>query len=105
MTDLVNVLEKISMDGLLHFYGIYMDFPPYSYHTPPLRSMSDYFITPGTIEESLYADLRYADLVVYQISPTTAIPATYPMLDPDIDLKRQYREVADVDEHGLPILR
>lgn len=34
--------------------------------------------------ENFYVDkFKYADMVIYPISPTTAIPTTYPMLEPN----------------------
>lgn len=38
---------------------------------------------PLVTEQMIADQLRYADLVLYPISPSTAIPATYPMLDTD----------------------
>ena len=35
------------------------------------------------IHSFIHSELKYADLILYQISPTTAIPATLGMLDPD----------------------
>jgi hypothetical protein len=37
-------------------------------------------LVPFELETEHMNQARYADLVVYPISPTTAIPATYPML-------------------------
>lgn len=73
--------------------GIHMDFPPYSYHTPPVRSMSNHFMTPGCVaaalprttsrhltlvsgivEEAVYSRLKYADLVVYQVRAVATPP-------------------------------
>jgi hypothetical protein len=30
-------------------------------------------------------ELKYLDVFMYPISPTTSIPATYPMLDPNLN--------------------
>ena len=45
---------RVCNDGMLGFYGIYSDFPPYNYHTPPVRSVSNFTTTPWVIEESAY---------------------------------------------------
>jgi hypothetical protein len=44
---------------------------------------------PSSIEDYLKKDLKFADLVVYPLSPTIAIPSTWPMLDPDPDIYDQ----------------
>jgi hypothetical protein len=38
------------------------------------------------LEDMMASSLRFADLVAYPLSPTTAFPATYPMLDPPADV-------------------
>ncbi len=40
---------------------------------------------PIIIEKAIKDKANHCDLVLYQISPTTAIPATYPLIDPDIE--------------------
>lgn len=45
--------------------------------TGPLQSL------PMYIEGYYVNKFKYADMVMYPISPTTSIPSTYPMLDPN----------------------
>ena len=104
IVELVQVLEKICSSKNLHFYGIHADFPPYSYHTPPIRSMSDYMGTPRAIEESMQTEMKYGDFMLYQISPSTALPATYVMLDPGRDWADVYREEDSDTPDGVPLL-
>jgi len=80
---MVSTLEVICEAGNLSFYGINANFTPYSYHTPPLRSVSAYTTYPQILESAIRKNLKYANLILYRISLTTAYPATYPMLDSD----------------------
>jgi hypothetical protein len=51
----------------------------------------------------MHYDLEYADFVSYQISPTTAIPATLPMLEPD-EYDGSISPAAYVNEKGRGIV-
>ena len=109
IVELVQVLEKICRARNLHFYGIHSDFPPYSYHTPPMRSISDYAATPRAIEESMQTEMRYGDFMIYQISPTTALPPTFSMLEPSQEWLDVYKEEEEEEEgmegpNGIPLL-
>lgn len=102
--DILEVLETFSGNEHLKFYGLHIDIPPYSYHTPPVRSISNHGYIPSELEEAIHYDLKYADFVTYQISPTTAIPATFPMLDPEEDAEGEVGDAAFVDEMGREII-
>ena len=81
-------LEQLCRDGKLSFYGLHINVTPYLYHTPPLKLVGTSAMIPPMIEEMLRrAPAPHADVVMYTISPTTAVPATYPMLDPDLDME------------------
>ena len=44
-------------------------------------------MVPSLLEASITdGEMTYADLIIYPICPTHAVPHTYPMLDPDIEL-------------------
>jgi hypothetical protein len=43
-------------------------------------------MVPTLFESSIFeGEMQYADLMMYPISPTHALPHTYPMLDADPD--------------------
>ena len=78
-------LEELCSKGALSFYGLHINVSPYVFHTPPLRLVGTLAMIPPLLEESLQRnETPHADIVMYTISPTTALPATYPMLDPDL---------------------
>ena len=86
----IEVLEKVCREGHLSSYGLQVDVAPYRHHTPAPRISNSLAMIPPLLEDAFGADpssAPHADLVMYSISPTTALPASYPMLDPDeIDL-------------------
>jgi hypothetical protein len=58
-------------------YGVHVS----SYCT--VRRSGPWMLLPMTMEAEHLQRAPYAEWVVYSISPTTAVPATYPMLDTD----------------------
>ena len=83
-------LEGLCKLGLLQSYGLRIDVAPYRYHTPSPRLSSSLAMIPPIIEEALGSPegAAHGDVIMYTISPTTALPATYPMLDPeDLDVE------------------
>jgi len=103
IVDILQTLETFTGNEHLKFYGLHIDVPPYSYHTPPVRSISNQGYIPAELEETMHYDLEYADFVSYQISPTTAIPATLPMLEPD-EYDGSISPAAYVNEKGRGIV-
>lgn len=93
-------LEQLCRDGKLSFYGLHINVTPYLYHTPPLKLVGASAMIPPMIEEMLRRDAPHADVVMYTISPTTAVPATYPMLDPDLDVELLEAQELDSDPAG-----
>ena len=89
----IAALESACLAGQLSSYGLQVDVTPYCHHTPAPRLKNSLAMIPPILEDSLGragTNAPHADLVAYSISPTTALPASYPMLDPD--------EVDDLDE-------
>lgn len=86
LDETIVALEGACSEGQLATYGLHINVAPYSYHTPPLRLTSNLAMLPPLIEDSLTeGKAPHGDIVMYAISPTTALPATYPMLDPNPD--------------------
>eukprot|EP00607_Mallomonas_marina_P010029 CAMPEP_0182422318 /NCGR_PEP_ID=MMETSP1167-20130531/7971_1 /TAXON_ID=2988 /ORGANISM="Mallomonas Sp, Strain CCMP3275" /LENGTH=304 /DNA_ID=CAMNT_0024600279 /DNA_START=483 /DNA_END=1397 /DNA_ORIENTATION=+ len=79
----VSRLEELVMEGKLHTYGLSIDICPYNEHTPPAAKSGPLMLMPMMLEESLEMDMPALDLILYPLSPSTSIPATYPMLDMD----------------------
>ena len=52
-----------------------------------MHSTGPHITLPCQIEENLMQG--YCDLMVYPISPSTAFPTTYPMLDPNQDIYQE----------------
>ena len=105
LSDAILCLEKLCEDGKLSFYGLHINVTPYLYHTPPLKLVGALAMIPPLIEESLRRDAVHGDVIMYTISPTSALPATYPMLDPDeFDLEllesKQRQKRGDDDDDG-----
>ena len=87
LNDSLEALELLCQEGRLQSYGLNISVPPYTHHTPPIRSSSALSMVPSYIESVLAeGQMSYADLVMYPISPSHAIPASYPMLDPSPDV-------------------
>ena len=87
LNDSLEALESLCQEGRLQSYGLNISVPPYTHHTPPVRSSSALSMVPSYIESVLAeGQMSYADLVMYPISPSHAIPASYPMLDPSPDV-------------------
>eukprot|EP01038_Epipyxis_sp_PR26KG_P008494 gene8494-11480_t len=82
----IEALDELCASGKLQFYGIKMSFEPYIYHTPGNKVNGKFAQLPITMENTFDDVAKYAEMVIYPISPTTALPTTYPMLDPDKEL-------------------
>ncbi len=82
---------------LLQGFGVFIDTRPYSMHTPPQATSGPLAMYPSEMENRLSLQGSYCELVAYNISPTSAIPATYPMLPASLD---QYNP-AEYAEEGL----
>lgn len=82
----IDTLQELCNDGKLSFFGIQISCAPYIYHNPAFKSAGEFTMLPCYIEEQIrYKNIAFCDLVIYQISPSTACPATFPMLDPATD--------------------
>lgn len=87
LNDSLEALEALSKDGVLQSYGLRVSVPPYSYHSPPVRSSGALAMIPSYLESVMCeGQMQHADLILYPISPSSAIPASYPMLDPSPDV-------------------
>lgn len=82
---------------VLQGFGIFIDTRPYSLHTPPQATSGPLAMYPSETENRLSLPGSYCELVAYNISPTSAIPATYPMLPASLE---QYNP-AEYAEEGL----
>jgi hypothetical protein len=82
ITESIDILQELCHTGKLQFFGIKASVAPFIYHTPAFKSSGAMATIPSFLEGQIEDDaISYCDLMIYQISPTTAVPATYPMLD------------------------
>lgn len=78
--DNVQLLEKLCVDGQLSGFGIHMSLPPYMYHSPMRKQQNKLAMLPMFFEDELSKTSPHCSFVMYTISPSHAIPGTYPML-------------------------
>jgi hypothetical protein len=90
--------------GLLQGYGLHVAVEPYTHHCPPKSKGGRLAILPSMVESGIGMEHYSSDdddtnqqqqqqqqrptaaeMVVYACSPSTALPATYPMLEPSIE--------------------
>ena len=77
---------KSAVDAnLLQGYGVLCDVRPYTFHTPPQATSGSLAMYPSIIETRLANESTNCEFVAYSISPTSAMPHTYPMLPASLD--------------------
>jgi hypothetical protein len=97
LEDTVACLEQLCEEGIIQSYGLNISVSPYNYHTPAIKSSSLHAMSPSFVETTMSeGGMPHADLMIYPISPTNAIPHTYPLLDPDPE---NYDAVAEGDRY------
>jgi len=82
---------------LLQGFGVFINIRPYALHTPPQATSGPLAMYPSEMENRLSLPGSYCEFVAYNVSPTSAIPATYPMLPASLE---QYNP-AEYAEEGL----
>lgn len=78
----------------LQGYGIHLAVEPYVYHSPAQTKSGALAVLPSMVESAIglkhyeegHAMPSHAEMMVYSCSPSTALPATYPMLEPPIEV-------------------
>lgn len=81
----IELINELCEKKQVHTHGIFTSFEPYCYHTPPFRESGRYQHFNGLLESDFNSNATHGDLIIYNITPTTNIPATVPMLDPNPD--------------------
>ena len=79
----IAIINDLCKKQQVHTYGLFTSFEPYCYHTPPFRESGRYQHLNGLLESDYNSKATHGDLIIYNITPTTNIPATIPMLDPN----------------------
>jgi hypothetical protein len=101
MASAIESLETMAEQGHILGYGVHVVIPPYMYHTPVKKSMQDMALVPAMFEQSMQAR-RHCQLILYNISPSHNVPATYPMLEPSN--RSQWAKDGEVDIFPLHYL-
>lgn len=78
----------------LQGYGIHLAVEPYVYHSPAQAKSGALAVLPSMVESGIglkhYEEGQmtpsHAEMMLYGCSPSTALPATYPMLEPPIEV-------------------
>lgn len=98
LDDAVSAMEQLcGVGGLVQGYGLHIAVPPYIYQCPVSAKSGNLAIVPSMVESAVglqhydqdgSGDQRgtrnfHAEMMIYSCSPSTAIPATYPMLEPN----------------------
>jgi hypothetical protein len=78
----INWLSQMVADKTLQSFGIKMTISPFQFHTPaPVGALLELMTLPATIEDDIARRDVGCDLIIYPISPSIAVPSTYPMLE------------------------
>jgi len=81
----IELINELCKSKQVYTHGLFTSFEPYCYHCPPFRESGRYQHLNGLLESDYNNKATFGDLMIYNITPTTSIPATIPMLDPNPD--------------------
>eukprot|EP00596_Hydrurales_sp_CCMP1899_P006914 CAMPEP_0119038428 /NCGR_PEP_ID=MMETSP1177-20130426/7369_1 /TAXON_ID=2985 /ORGANISM="Ochromonas sp, Strain CCMP1899" /LENGTH=400 /DNA_ID=CAMNT_0007001023 /DNA_START=526 /DNA_END=1728 /DNA_ORIENTATION=- len=106
LNETIDTLEQMCEQGVLQSYGLNVNVPPYNYHTPAIRTTGNLSMIPTFLESSmLEGKMPFNDLMIYPISPSNAMPHTYPMLDSDPEIYDYKAEGEESDEDNREFTR
>lgn len=86
LSDVLGALEDLCAAGSLQSFGVRSSIAPYNQHKPIVSETGKWLVYNGALEE-LSKAMKYMDMVVYPVSPSIGLPATYPLLDGPHDVR------------------
>lgn len=101
VTETIATLYKLVQEEKIQSYGIQAVIAPYCFHNPPLKGSGESMTFPTSMEDEIMHSDHSCDMVMYPISPTIALPSTYPMLDPNRDV---YEEKGEKCITAIPLI-
>lgn len=77
----ISFLEQLVRGQYLHTYGFRVSTSPYTFHTPTPARVGAHTIAHIMLEDKVPSTMPSLELMLYPISPSSAIPASYPFLE------------------------